>query len=42
VQGDVPQLGAVAIVRPGAAVTFLHRGAHAGDHPPAAQILQSL
>ena len=42
VQGDALQLGAVAIVRPGDEVTYLHRSTHAGDHPPPAEILQKL
>ena len=42
VQGDAMQLGAVAIVRPGGEVAYLHRSAHAGDHPSPAEILQNL
>lgn len=42
VQGDALQLGAVAIVRPGGEVAYLHRSAHAGDHPPPAEILRNL
>jgi len=42
VQGDALQLGAVVIVRPGGDVTYLHRSAHAGDHPSPTDILQRL
>jgi hypothetical protein len=42
VQGDALQLGAVLIVRPGGEVAYLHRSAHAGDHPSPARILRNL
>lgn len=33
VQGDVPQLGAVFVVRPPAEAVYAHRSRFAGDHP---------
>jgi hypothetical protein len=42
VQGDAMQLGAVAILRPGDEVSYLHRSTHAGDHPEPTRILRRL